>query len=144
MLTRVSDVRLPSDFDREYTTVDPEGIVLKELIPGASMFCLSVKLLNILHDILEAVYVNLQAHSADRSGPRDAKLLEQSLKLNHELDQFLASMPERLGNFIASSPSTNSDQIYDFNLHEQALVTRLALHPLFKAFPSRHQQRHNR
>lgn len=89
------------------------------------MFCLSVKLLDIFHEILETVYMGSKHkfHDRFRSVPRDEELLRKSLKLNHQLDQFLVSMPERLASFIATS-STNCDQACDLSLHEQTLVTR--------------------
>ena len=86
MISRASDVRLPSDVDRDYTIIDLDGKVSKERIPGASMFCMSVKLLNIFYEILETVYMDPQHQIPDNSGSRDAELLGKSLKLNHQLD----------------------------------------------------------
>jgi hypothetical protein len=97
------------------------------VIPGARTFCLSVKLLNIFHDILESVYFGSQLVRPSRSRPRDAELLGKSLNLNHQLDQFLTLLPNRLGRFITNSPSTSCDQTCTFNLHELALVTRSVL-----------------
>jgi len=125
-ISRSSDVQLPSAVDREHTIEGVGGNASKQLIPGAPMFCLSIKLLDIFHEILETVYAGSKRKVNDsfRSGPVDEELLRKSLKLNHQLDQFLASTPERLGSFIANS-STNCDQACDLSLHEQALVTRL-------------------
>ena len=127
MISRASDVRLPSDVDRDYTIVDVGGTVSKERIPGASMFCLSVKLLNVFYEILETVYMNSQHQFSDRSKSQDAELLGKSLKLNHQLDQCLALMPDRLGCFIANPPNINL--ACNFSIHEQALVTRLVIYP---------------
>jgi hypothetical protein len=127
MISRASDVRLPSDADRDYTIVDLDGSVSKEQIPGASMFCLSIKLLNIIYDILETVYLDFRSQTTDSSGPRDSDMLRKSLKLNHQFDQCLASMPDRLVNFITNPPSTNCDRACGFDLHEQALVTRCVI-----------------
>jgi hypothetical protein len=67
MISRASDVRLPSDVDRDYTIVDLDGGVSKEQIPGASMFCLSVKLLNIFYEVLETVYLDSRPQTNDCS-----------------------------------------------------------------------------
>jgi len=126
MISRASDVRLPSEVD--CTIVDFDGATSTELIPGAPMFCLSIKLLDIFHEILETVYTGSRRKINDRfrSRPGDDELLGKSLTLNHQLDRFLASTPERLRTFIGTS-STNCDQACDLSLHEQALVTRLVL-----------------
>ena len=88
------------------------------------MFWLSVRLLGILHEILDTVYSSSRSRLDERPGSGDAELLRQSLKLNDQLDQLLAFMPERLSNFIAIPPSTNHDHACKFSLHEQALLTR--------------------
>ena len=135
MISRASDVRLPSDVDRDYTIVDLDGGVSKEQIPGASMFCLSVELLNIFYGILETIYLDSRPQTNDCSASRDADVLGKALKLNHQLDQCLTSMPGRLGDFIMNTPFTNCDTPCDFNLHEQALVTRYVISFLPELFP---------
>lgn len=130
-IPRASDVQLPSAVDHEHTHKGVGGKVSQELMPGAPMFCLSIELLDIFHEILETVYTGSRrkVDGRFRSRPGDEELLGNSLKLNHQLDQFLASTPERLSTFIATS-STNCDQACDLSLHEQALVTRFVLSPL--------------
>jgi hypothetical protein len=131
MISRASGVRLPSEVDRDYTAIDSDGAVLKERIPGASMFCLSVKLLNVFYEILETVYVEFEHQVADTSGPRDAELLGKSLRLNHQLDQWFLSMPDRLRCFVATPLNWNLG--CKFSIHEQALVTRLVNRSLSEA-----------
>lgn len=132
MITRASDVQLPSDVDCEHNVEGRDGSFSKKLIPGVPMFCLSIKLLNVLHDILEAVYVGSQSDVSNRFRSRDVELLGESLKLNHQLDEFLNLLPRRLRRFITKSSSTTGDLACNFSLHEQALVTRLVL-PSFTA-----------
>ena len=124
MISRASEVPLPSNADRDYTTIDLDGVDSRERIPGASMFCLSVKILNVIYEILETVYLENPSRIADRSESRDADLLGKCLKLNTQLDQCLTSMPDRLSRFIASSPSMKWTPPCNLSLHEQALVTR--------------------
>lgn len=124
VVSRNCDVQLPSDVDHEYTTVDSSGTVSSESIPGASMFRLSVQLLVILHGILEKIYSSSPSQLTDRSRSRDTELLRQCLELNDQLDTFLASMPDRLRSFVAAKPSEDFSRACNFNLHEQALVTR--------------------
>lgn len=135
MISRASDVRLPSDVDRDYTIVDLDGGVSKEQIPGAAMFCLSIKLLNIIYEILETVYLDFRSQTTDSVGSRDVDMLGKSLKLNHRLDQCLEFMPDRLNGFITGSLSMNCDRAWNFGLHEQALVTRSAISSLLGAPP---------
>jgi hypothetical protein len=123
-ISRASDVQLPSEIDREVTVEGPDSGSSTELIPAARTFCLSIKLLNIFHEILEAVYLGSQLARPSRSRSQDAELLGKILNLNHQLDQFLTTLPKRLGRFINNSPSTSCDQTCNFDLHEQALVTR--------------------
>lgn len=127
MVSRACDVQLPSSHDRECGTDDSDGNVSRLLIPGASTFRLSVELLNILRETLETIYINVKSEPAHRPGFWDAELLRKTLELNHHLDEFLASMPERLSSFIATTPSAEYPRTCDLNLHEQALVTRLAI-----------------
>jgi hypothetical protein len=129
MISRASDVRLPSDVDRDYNTVDHDGCVSQERIPGASMFCLSVKLLNIVYGILETVYLDFRSQTTSNSGSPNADVLAKALELDHQLDRCLVSMPDRLGSFITGPPSKRYDQACDFGLHEQALVTRSVISP---------------
>lgn len=88
------------------------------------MFGLSVKLLRILHHILQATYLAAQPRLVDQSGSRNAEQLRQSLELNDQLDEFLATMPDRLSSFVAIPPSQNYSRACNFTLHEQALITR--------------------
>jgi hypothetical protein len=101
------------------------------------MFCLSVKLLNIFYEVLETVYLDSRPQTNDCSASRDADVLGKALKLNHQLDQCLTPMPGRLGDFITNTPFTNFDPPCDFNLHEQALVTRYVISFLPELFLSR-------
>ena len=124
MTSLTCEVELPSEDDQGYNAVDPSGNISREVIPGASMFRLSVKLIGILHRILQATYLAAQPRLVDKSGSRDAELLRQSLELNDQLDEFLATMPDRLSSFVAISPSQNYSRACNFTLHEQALITR--------------------
>jgi hypothetical protein len=125
MLSRVCGVQLPSDVDKEYTTTDVNGNISQGLIPGVEMFRLSVKLLKIMHGVLETIYESDQSQLACTSGSRDVELLRKTLDLNHQLDEFLASLPIRLSSFITLAPLENPGRACDFNMHEQALLTRL-------------------
>jgi hypothetical protein len=116
-ISRASDVQLPSEIDREVTVEGPDSGSSTELIPAARTFCLSIKLLNIFHEILEAVYLGSQLARPSRSRSQDAELLGKILNLNHQLDQFLTLLPKRLGRFINNSPSTSCDQTCNFDLH---------------------------
>lgn len=89
------------------------------------MFLLSLKLMRILHEILETVYSNSKSRLADTPGSRDGELLRQSLELNDQLDQLLTFMPERLSSFVALPQSANCSRACELSLHEQALITRL-------------------
>ena len=129
MISRASDVRLPSNVDSEYTIVDLDGGVFKERIPGASMFCLSVKLLDIIYDILETVYLDFRTQTTESPESRNADMLGKTMKLGHQLSQCLDSFSDRLRSFITNPPSASYVQAPDFSLHEQALVTRLAIFP---------------
>ena len=130
--SRTWDVELPSDVDREYNTVDSSGSMSSELMSGVPIFWLSVRLLGNLHEILDTVYSSSRSRLDERPGSGDAELLRQSLELNDQLDQFLASMPERLSSFVTIPPSKNHNHACEFSLHEQALLTRsvITLHTL--------------
>jgi hypothetical protein len=122
MVSRVCGVQLPSDVDKEYTTTDVNGNISRGLIPGVVMFRLSVKLLGILHGVLETIYESDQSQLSCRSGSRDV--------------EFLASMPSHLGSFITLAPLADYNRACDFNLHEQALLTRLVFPLLSRKLPN--------
>lgn len=124
-ISRTRDVEAPADVDRECNTIDPSGNICSELLPGAPMFLLSVRLMRILHEVLEKVYQGSISRLADTPASRIAELLQQSLELNDQLDQLLAAMPERLSCFVAIPQSSNDGRACEFSLHEQALITRL-------------------
>jgi hypothetical protein len=123
MVSRTFNVQLPSDVDQEYDTADLDGNILRGRIPGASMFHLSVKLLSILHGILETIYLNFQSQPTDRPGSRDVELIRKILELNQQLDEFIASVPKRLGSLVTLATSSRCGGACDFSLHEQALLT---------------------
>jgi hypothetical protein len=136
MVSRVCGVQLPSDIGKEYTITDVNGNISRGLIPGVAMFRLSVKLLGILHEVLETIYESDQSQLACRSGSRDVELLKKTLDLNHQLDEFLASMPSHLGSFITLAPLADYNRACDFNMHEQALLTRLVFPLLTRKLPN--------
>ena len=123
-ISRTWDVELPADVDREYNTVDSSGRTISEILPGVSMFWLSVRLMRILHEILESVYSASRSRLDDKPGSRNAEWLRQSLELNDQLDELLALMPERLSSFLATSQIANGSRPCEISLHEQALITR--------------------
>jgi hypothetical protein len=127
MVSRTCNVQLPSNVDQEYTTADLDSNVSRGLILGASMFRLSIKLLNILHGILETIYLNFQSQPTERPGSRDVELIRKILELNHQLDGFLTSVPERLSSFITRAASSGCGSVGEFSMHEQALITRSVL-----------------
>jgi hypothetical protein len=127
MVSRTCNVQLPSNVDQEYTTADLEVNVSRGLIPGASMFRLSVKLLNILHGILETIYLNFQSQPTEKPSSRNVELIRKILNLNHQLDEFLTSMPERLSIFITLAAWSGRGSVREFSMHEQALITRSVL-----------------
>jgi hypothetical protein len=91
------------------------------------MFRLSVKLLNILHGILETIYLNFQSQPTEKPSSRNVELIRKILNLNHQLDEFLTSMPERLSIFITLAASSGRGSVREFSMHEQALITRSVL-----------------
>jgi hypothetical protein len=135
MISRVCGVQLPSDVDKEYTTTDVNGNSSRGLIPGVAMFRLSVELLNILHRVLNTIYESDQSQLACRSGSQDVELLRKTLDLNHRLDEFLASLPNRLSSFITLAPLAGYGRACEFNMHEQALLTRLVFRLSFSKTP---------
>ena len=124
-ISRTWDVEVPADVDHEHNTIEPSGSMCSELIPGAAMFLLSVRLMRILHEVLEKVYPSSISRLADTPASRIAELLRQSLELNDQLDRLLTTMPERLSCFVAIPQSANAGRACEFTLHEQALITRL-------------------
>jgi hypothetical protein len=119
------DVQLPSDVDHEHETADLKGVISRGLVPGASTFRLNVQLLSILHAILDIVYINSRSQLADMSGARDLDLPRNTLELIHQLDGFLASLPEHPSSFIVLSPSAYDSCFHKLSLHEQASMTSL-------------------
>lgn len=121
------EVDLPSDVDVQCNTIGAGGETFPEMVPGASVFRISLQLMGILREILETIYQNPQRQLADRQGSSDRELLRQSLELNDRLDQFLATMPEGPSTFLATAPSMTQSRAWGLSLHEQALITRSVL-----------------
>jgi hypothetical protein len=76
---------------------------------------------------LETIYLNFQSQPTERPGSRDVELIRKILDLNHQLDEFLTSMPERLSSFITLAASSGCGSVREFSMHEQALITRSVL-----------------
>jgi hypothetical protein len=70
-------VQLPSAVDHEHTHKGVGGKVSQELMPGAPMFCLSIELLDIFHEILETVYT-VQIETRGRRIAREQPKAESS------------------------------------------------------------------
>ncbi|KAK5049368.1 hypothetical protein LTR84_004297 [Exophiala bonariae] len=115
----------PLVIDDEYLTEQHEGVQPSEEVPRLGLFVWSLKLYDILHEILATLYNK----RSERPGPRGRdgenwNLLSDILTLNQRLDEFQAQLPEYLRPQTQSMSPPNLRKADHKNLQRHVLHCR--------------------
>lgn len=116
MLSNSSSVPLPLMIDDEYLRFDVEGAQPVNTQSRIGSFVFTIKLLDILNEVLQSFYAQDDQAQAPATGKNEATTmpdLHEMLRLNSKLDQFSEALPEclRLQNILLSSHTPTSSAI---------------------------------